>query len=192
MVVADVSGKGIPASLLMARLSADARYCLATEPTPAAAVARLNHAFCEAGWEDRFVTLVLAVLDVRRNEVTLVNAGHLPPLWRRGPGAIEVVSEAESHLPLGVEIDTVYSQHTLPLEPNNLLALYTDGITEAMNDQDELYGAARLRAQLGCPATRADRIGRQILEDVKRFVGLHPQSDDMCLVCLGRKGESGG
>ena len=157
VVVADVSGKGIPASLLMARLSADARYCLATEPTPAAAVARLNHAFCEAGWEDRFVTLVLAVLDVRRNEVTLVNAGHLPPLLRRGPGAIEVVSEAESHLPLGVEIDTVYSQHTLPLEPNNLLALYTDGITEAMNDQDELYGAARLRASWA--ARRPGRTG---------------------------------
>ena len=63
VVVADVSGKGIPASLLMARLSADARYCLASEPTPAEAVDRLNRDFCEAGWEDRFVTLVLAVLD---------------------------------------------------------------------------------------------------------------------------------
>ena len=86
VVVADVSGKGIPASLLMARLSADARYCLASEPTPAEAVNRLNRAFCEAGWEDRFVTLVLAVLDVQRNEVAVVNAGHLPPLLRRGRG----------------------------------------------------------------------------------------------------------
>ena len=82
VVVADVSGKGIPASLLMARLSADTRYCLASEATPAEAVARLNRVFCDAGWEDRFVTLVLAVLDPARHEVTLVNAGHLPPLLR--------------------------------------------------------------------------------------------------------------
>ena len=59
VVVADVSGKGIPASLLMARLSADVRYCLASEPSPAEAVAQLNRVFFSAGWEDRFVTLVL-------------------------------------------------------------------------------------------------------------------------------------
>ena len=80
MVVADVSGKGIPASLLMAKLSSDVRYCLASEPVPAEAVGRLNRTFCESGWEDRFVTMVLAVLDPRRHEVTMVNAGHLPPL----------------------------------------------------------------------------------------------------------------
>ncbi len=192
VVVADVSGKGIPASLLMARLSADTRYCLASEPTPGEAIDRLNRAFCEAGWEDRFVTLVLAVLDVRRNEVTLVNAGHLPPLLRRGPGRIEPVLDAETQLPLGVEYETHYSQHTLPLAPDDLLTLYTDGVTEAMNDQDQLYGVERLRRQLAAPASRVERIGRGILDDVKRFVGLRPQSDDMCLVCLGRKGESGG
>ena len=69
------------------------------------------------------------------------------------------------------------------------LALYTDGITEAMNDDDELYGAARLSAQLASRPRRIDRIGRRVLDDVKRFVGLRPQSDDMCLVCFGRKGE---
>jgi serine phosphatase RsbU (regulator of sigma subunit)/pSer/pThr/pTyr-binding forkhead associated (FHA) protein len=192
VVVADVSGKGIPASLLMARLSADARYCLASEPTPGEAVGRLNHVFCTAGWEDRFVTLVLAVLDPLRHEVTMVNAGHLPPLLRRGAGRIEPVVEVETHLPLGVEDQGVYVQHTLPLQPGNVLALYTDGITEAMNDDGQQYGIARLRTQLGCPATRIDRIGRRILEDVKQFVGLCPQSDDMCLVCLGRQEDGGG
>ena len=65
VAVADVSGKGISAALLMAKLSADVRYCLVSEPTPAAAISRLNRAFCESRWEDRFVTLVLAVLDPR-------------------------------------------------------------------------------------------------------------------------------
>ena len=72
-----------------------------------------------------------------------------------------------------------------------MLTLYTDGITEAMNDDDQLYGLARLRSQLGSPVARIDRIGRRILDDVKHFVGLRPQSDDMCLVCFGRKAESG-
>ncbi len=187
MAVADVSGKGIPASLLMARLSADARYCLASEATPAEAVGRLNRAFCEAGWEDRFVTLVLAVLDAQRHEITLVNAGHPPPLLRRGPGKILSVPEAEPQLPLGVEKETVYAQQTLSLDSGNMLVLYTDGITEAMNDEDVLYGVERLRTQLACRATRIDRIGRRILDDLRQFVGLRPQSDDMCLVCLGRK-----
>ena len=175
VAVADVSGKGIPASLLMARLSADARYCLASEPTPAAAVGRLNRAFCEAGWEDRFVTFVLAVLDAARHEITFVNAGHLPPLLRRGPGKILSVSETEPKLPLGVDQQTVYDQHTLSLDPGNMLVLYTDGITEAMNDEDLLYGVDRLRTQLACPATQIDRVGRRILDDLRKFVGLRAE-----------------
>ena len=103
VVLGDVSGKGISASLLMAKLSSEARYCLASEPTPAEAVAKLNRAFCSSGWEDRFVTLVLAVLDPLRHEATIVNAGHLPPLLRRGTGAVEPVGEEIAQLPLGVE-----------------------------------------------------------------------------------------
>ena len=101
VVVADVSGKGISASLLMAKLSAETRYCLASEPDPAQAIGRLNRVFCDSVWEDRFVTMVLAVLDPRRHEVTIVNAGHLPPLWRYWPNGVEPVAEAESGLPLG-------------------------------------------------------------------------------------------
>ena len=89
VVVADVSGKGISASLLMAKLSAETRYCLASEPDPAQAVGRLNRAFCSSLWEDRFVTMVAAVLDPRRHEATIVNAGHLPPYLRRRDGRVE-------------------------------------------------------------------------------------------------------
>ncbi len=186
VVVADVSGKGISASLLMAKLSAETRYCLASEPSPAAAIERLNRAFCESGWEDRFVTMVLAVLDPRRHEVTVVNAGHLPPLLRRSAAAVEAVGEAESRLPLGVDHDVEYVAHILPLAPGESLVLYTDGITEAMNAKDELYGSQRLLAMLGSDVDRVGSLGRRILDDVKRFVGARPQSDDMCLTCFGR------
>jgi len=189
VVVADVSGKGISASLLMAKLSAETRYCLASEPNPAEAVGRLNRGFCESGWEDRFVTMVLAVLDPQRHEVTVVNAGHLPPLLRRGSGKVEAVAEAETRLPLGVDYEVVYDQCTLPLAPGESLSLYTDGITEAMNAQDELYGSQRLLTQLTSDVDRVSLLGRRILNDVKRFVGARPQSDDMCLTCFGRAKE---
>ena len=101
VVVADVSGKGIPASLLMARLSADVRYCLASEPSPAEAVAQLNRVFFAAGWEDRFVTLVLAVLDPLRHEVTLVNAGHPPACLQHAGKVIQAVDEAEHQAAAG-------------------------------------------------------------------------------------------
>jgi serine phosphatase RsbU (regulator of sigma subunit) len=186
VVVADVSGKGISAALLMAKLSAETRYCLASEPEPAQAIGRLNRVFCESGWEDRFVTMVLAVLDPRRHGVTVINAGHLPPLWRRGPRAVEPVGESEANLPLGVDRDVEYAQHTLPLAPGDSLVLYTDGITEAMNAKDELYGLPRLLTVLDSEVDRVNLLGRRILDDVKRFVGARPQSDDMCLTCFGR------
>ena len=76
-----MSGKGDSAALLMAKLSGEVRYCLASERTPAAAMNRINAAFCR-GWDDRFVSFILAVLDRARHEVTIVNAGHMPPLLR--------------------------------------------------------------------------------------------------------------
>jgi phosphoserine phosphatase RsbU/P len=189
VVVADVSGKGIPASLLMARLSADARYCLASEPSPAGAVARLNRIFCSSGWEDRFVTLVLTVLDPRRHEVTIVNAGHLPPLLRSGGKVSEAVSEEETRLPLGVDHEVEYVQTTAPLAAGDSLTLFTDGITEAMDEHDGLYGLDRLRAELAAepaPAEGVAGLSRRILADVRRFAGSRSQSDDMCLVSFGR------
>ena len=186
IVVADVSGKGISASLLMAKLSAETRYCLASEPTPAQAVGRLNRAFCQDVWEDRFVTMVIAVLEPARHEVTIVNAGHLPPLLRRGPGAVEAVGEAEAKLPLGVDREVDYAQSVLSLAPGDSLVLYTDGITEAMNVQDELYGPQRLLSLLCSDVDHTGPLGRSILDDVKRFVGTRSQSDDMCLTCFGR------
>ena len=189
VVVADVSGKGIPASLLMAKLSADVRYCLASEARPADAVGRLNRVLCDSGWDDRFVTLILAVLDPARHEVTVVNAGHMPPLVRHGREVTEAIGEEVTRLPLGVERDVEYIQSTRPVAPGDCLALCTDGITEAMNEQDDLYGFERLKVQLASEATGIVLQGRRILSDVKRFVGSRPQSDDMCLVCFGRTGE---
>lgn len=186
IVVADVSGKGVPASLLMARLSADVRNCLASEPTPAAAVAQLNRAFIAAGGEDRFVTLLLAVLDPRKHELTLVDAGHPPAYLCQHGTAIEAIGEADTCLPLGVTDNAEYRQASYKLEPGDWLAMYTDGFSEATNQQNELYGLQRLQEQMGNAADGVAAQGRSILRGVKEFVGDRAQSDDMCLVCLGR------
>lgn len=186
VVVADVSGKGISASLLMARFSAETRYVLATESSPESAVRRLNQGFCDSNYEDRFITFVLAVLDPQRHEVTVVNAGHVPALMRDKDGAVRVLAEAETGLPLGIDADYPYESQTSPWNLNDSLVLYTDGITEARNAQEELYGYRRLWGQVADSNDSIPDLGKRILDDVKRFVGGNPQSDDMCLTCLGR------
>ena len=188
VVVADVSGKGIPASLLMARLSADVRYCLASEPTPADAVAELNRAFMAGGWEDRFVTLLLAVLDPQKHELTFVDAGHPPPYLYQQGKAIAAIDDENTRLPLGVFADAEYSQITYQLAAGDRLAMYTDGFSEAMNAKEELYGLERLHKQMGLESSGVAAQGRSILRNVKEFVGDQAQSDDMCLVCFGRMG----
>ncbi len=186
VVVGDVSGKGVAAALVMAKLSGEVRYCLASEADPAAAINRINAGFSRSGWQDRFVTFVLALLDADRHEITLVNAGHMAPLLRHGGGKVEPIGEEETGLPLGVDADFKYQSYTRELAPGDFLALFTDGISEAMNTSGELYGLDRLRTQLAADSPRVSELGRLILDDVKRFVGGRPQSDDICLACFGR------
>jgi serine phosphatase RsbU (regulator of sigma subunit) len=186
VVLADVSGKGMPAAILVAKLSSDIGYSLASEPVPAKAIEYLNRKFVRGGWEDRFVTLLVAVLDPGRKEITLVNAGHMAPILRYADGSVESVGEEEASLPIGVDIDAQYEQFTVTLSPGDSLIAFTDGISEAMNVAGECYGFDRLFAQLKKSSPNVLETGKELLADVKRFVGKHPQSDDMCLLCLGR------
>lgn len=188
VVVADVSGKGIPAALLMARLSSEVRFCLATETSPARAVERLNAGFARPGWEDRFVTLALLVLEPESQRISLVNAGHLPPMLRRKNGGVEPLGVEASGVPLGVDNDVRYECCQVSLTPGEKLTLFTDGISEAMNPDGQLFGLERLKSRLAEPSDSVEAWGKQILVGVKQFVASRAQSDDMCLVCLGRKG----
>jgi len=186
VVLADVSGKGISAALLVAKLSAEIRYCLINQDSPVAAVEKLNNVFCHEHWEDRFVTLVMVVIDPARHQVVIVNAGHMSPLLRYSNGRVEPIGENESGLPIGISADTNYEQFNVSLTEGDSLTLYTDGITEAMNERGELYGGERLRKNIESEQGNIKNLGRRILTDVKRFVGTYPQSDDMCLACFGR------
>jgi serine phosphatase RsbU (regulator of sigma subunit) len=186
VIVGDVAGKGMSAALLMARLSADVRFSLASEPDPAKAVQQINEGFAHHDWQDRFVTMIAAVLNPSTNEVIVVNAGHMAPLLRRRGGVVEEIGEEAAGLPLGVAPGYEYQFYSHTLEPGEVVTMFTDGFSEAMNGQRELYGLERLKKQVKSPSVSVDDFGRQILEDVRRFVNGVDQSDDMCLVCFGR------
>ncbi len=186
VVVADVAGKGIAAALLMAQLSVIVQYQLASQPDPALAVREINRAFARHGWEDRFVTFAVAVVDPGSQSLTVVNAGHMPPLLRSRTGQVEPIGADAAGLPLGVVGDYPYQSTTHNLEPGGFLTLFTDGISEAMDPDGQLYGLQRLENAFRAPAPGADQLGRHILDDVRSFVSGYPQSDDMCLTCLGR------
>lgn len=187
IVLADVAGKGMPAALLVAKLSADTRYALASCATPAEAISQMNDNFCRTGPEGRFVTMVLAVLDPLRHEVTFVNAGHMAPFLTTPAGEVLPKGEAEAGVPLGVMEGYPYEQFSLQLQPGDSLTLFTDGISEAMDVQNELYGMERLQRQLQTKFPTTAELGAHVLADVKKFVGERAQSDDICLVCFGRQ-----
>jgi serine phosphatase RsbU (regulator of sigma subunit) len=186
VIVGDVAGKGVPAALLMARLSADVRFSLASEEELAKAVQLINEGFTRNDWHDRFVTMIVAVVNPRTNELTTVNAGHMAPLLRRNGGTVAEIGEEAAGLPLGVVPGFEYEAHTHVLEPGDVVTIFTDGFSEAMNGQRELYGLERLKQQITSPAVSVADFGQHILEDVSRFVDGFDQSDDMCLVCFGR------
>jgi serine phosphatase RsbU (regulator of sigma subunit) len=185
VVLADVSGKGISAALVMAALSADVRYCLASETDTARAVARINESLCRSNWEDRFATLVVAVLDPAANRLTIVNAGHMPPLLRDADGVRPLGAE-QAGLPLGVDPAWSYEPVDVDLAPGTTVVIYTDGISEAMDHAERPYGSARLLRVIGETAGGAGATVRRILDDVERHTAGQIRSDDICLVCLGR------
>jgi serine phosphatase RsbU (regulator of sigma subunit)/pSer/pThr/pTyr-binding forkhead associated (FHA) protein len=185
VVVADVVGHGIAAAMMMAKVSAEAKYCLASESDPATAITRLNDRISSMQIE-RFTTVIMVVLDPNKHEVTIVNAGHMAPIWRRADATIEEPGNDLSGLPVGIMRGLKYGQKTIQLGPGEMLALYTDGINEAMNPAGKQYTIDKLRTHLRKADTDVKLLGKAIIGDVLDHVGSGPQADDMCLVILHR------
>lgn len=184
IIVADVAGKRLAAAMVMARVSAEAKFCLATEGRPGAAMNKLNGRLC--GLEvDRFVTMVILVLDPRTHEVTVVNAGHMPPLCRRADGSVEEVGAAASGTVLGILPGIAYEETTIVLGPGESVTMFTDGVTDARNVGDQCYGTDPVRGHVRTSGG-IQNLGQAIIDDVGQFMGDRPQADDICLVCLGR------
>lgn len=187
VAVGDVAGKGIPAALLMAHFSSQVRYRLATSKTPAEAVQRLNQDLSFEAASQHFITFVVCILDPRTHKLTVVNAGHMPPLLRqRTSRQVEELGRNESGLPLGCAVVRTYKSTEIALEPGDCVVLYTDGITEAMDVAGQIYTAGKLRQVLALAPPDVARMGEAVLNDVRQFTRGRTQSDDICLVCFSR------
>jgi serine phosphatase RsbU (regulator of sigma subunit) len=187
-MIGDVAGKGVPAALLMAKISADARFCMLTEDQPETAVIELNDHLHQAGLSDRFVTLTAGVLDPVRHEVTFVNAGHLSPLiYRRANGRLEEVVPRElTGFPLGVVEDYAYEACRVNLLPGDCVITFTDGVTEAKNKLDAEFQIAGVYEVLKeGPFTPRD-MGERIVKAIKHHSAGCKQHDDITVVCFGR------
>jgi phosphoserine phosphatase RsbU/P len=142
LVIADVSGKGVPAALLMAFLRASLRAATHIGYAPHVSMAKVNYLLWESIERNQFVTAFHGILDASNRTLSFTNAGHNPPMLLDAQGQSRFIESGE--LPLGMFRDTRYHEYYLMLEPGDLLLLYTDGVTEAQNTQGEEFGRERL------------------------------------------------
>ena len=186
IVIADVVGHGIAAALLMAKVSAESRFALATCNSAEEAVQAMNSNLSDLKI-DRFVTLSLALVNFKENKMTVVNAGHMPLLLRNTAGEYRKLAEEEAGIPLGIANDFEYDSVEIALEVGDVVTMYTDGVNEAMNAAKEQLTTTRLVDELIESQSKTPQtICEQIVKIVARHSGSTPAIDDMCVVCFGR------
>jgi sigma-B regulation protein RsbU (phosphoserine phosphatase) len=182
--IGDVSGKGIPAALMMAVSRALFRSFTVAGRAPAAVMSAVNRQLCDETDETMFVTAFCGVLDLASGEVRCANAGHNPPLIVRPDGTLRPLGTRPG-LVLGYLPDYTYAEEITILAPGELLFLYTDGISEATNINEELFSETRLESVVRKHATEDVRaLARATLAEIEDFVGGAPQSDDLTLLCI--------
>ncbi len=198
VVIADVSGKGIPAALFMAISRSLVKAGAQSMKEPGLAINRVNEVMATENDEMMFVTLFYGVLDLRTGRLDFVNAGHNLPYLRHADGGVEGVGRM-GDIPLAVMEGFEFAEDHCQLQPGDLLLLYTDGVTEAFNMAEEAYGEARLEAvlaELPSQASCAEAL-KTVTGSVSRFIGEAPPSDDLTMLALkwhppeGAEGEPG-
>jgi sigma-B regulation protein RsbU (phosphoserine phosphatase) len=191
LVVADVSGKGIPAALIMATFRAALRAELRRGTAVTGAVSAVNRVLLESQGGSRFVTAVCGALDPASGRLEYVNCGHNPPLLLRAGGAHEALDSGGPALGLG--IGGGFTPGEASLEPGDLLALYTDGVVEPASAEQEEFGLARLLEVLRRNATRpASDVVLAVVEATRRFSRRESYDDDFTMVVVKRGSGLGG
>jgi sigma-B regulation protein RsbU (phosphoserine phosphatase) len=182
--VADVAGKSIPAALLMATFQASLKtLTTAARPLLEVVDGMNRYACCNSQGGLRFTTAFLAEYDPADRSLNYVNAGHNTPMLRRTSGSIERLEAGG--LPLGIQSDAVYESGTVTLAAGDWLAIFTDGLVEAINDRDEEYGEERLVWVLNAGASISPpKLLSRIMVDLDTFVGATPQHDDVTCMLL--------
>jgi sigma-B regulation protein RsbU (phosphoserine phosphatase) len=189
VVVADVSGKGIPAALFMAITKTVIKNRLQGSEDLALAMEIINRQLCDNNIADMFVTAWICVLEISSGRLVYINAGHNPPLVRRDQqGFVFLVTPPD--LVLAGMDDTFYHRREMRLEHGDMLFIYTDGVVEAANLNNVLYGKERLRSFLNANASEPLReILPRLRSDIAAFTGEVEQSDDITMLAIRIRGE---
>jgi len=185
VTIADVSGKGIPAALIMASFRASLLAEIRNNYAIRSICSKVNNLLCESLEPENFVTGIYGVLDIKNSIFTFSNAGHNPGLLLRAEGNIEELSEGG--IILGIRPDSEYEERPVYIAPADVLCLFTDGVTEAENDQGDQFDTHRvvdiIRQSRTLPAAR---IGAKIIKAVKEFAGRDFGMDDLTLIIIKR------
>ena len=186
-VIADVSGKGVPAAIFMAVSRTLIRATGIRGVSAAECMTYSNVLLAKESVNCMFVTVFYGIYNIKTGEVTYTNAGHNPPYLLKANGSLKSLGNSKN-IAAGVMEDIPFTEETLQLEPGDTLLMYTDGVTEATDTEEKEYGEARLEALLK-QSTQADcqQIIDNVKADVKAFVGEAEQSDDITLLALKRK-----
>jgi phosphoserine phosphatase RsbU/P len=179
LAIADVAGKGVPASLSMAAVRAALRAQVDNVYYLYEVVQRINLMVCRDTTPGEFVTLFYGVLDARNKRFTYCNAGHPPGLILRGGKVIELASD---NMVLGVDPTEQYMQSIVELKSKDILLLYTDGLPDAMNFKQEMFGRQRLQEAFKAGGETAEEVSQHILWELRKFVGLAKRTDDVTMI----------
>ncbi|WP_022663885.1 PP2C family protein-serine/threonine phosphatase [Desulfospira joergensenii] len=185
IVLGDVSGKGIAASLYMARLISDLQYNSLLFDDPARLLGQINSLLCQRSNRGMFVTLVYMVLDIPGKKIFFSNAGHPSPVYSDRGSALFLGKEAAKGPPLGILPHTYFTRESLELEPGSVLTLFTDGITEARNGQGNLFGMDRLINEILKVPDSPDLLIQNIPAAVDRYTLGEARKDDLTLLSMG-------
>ena len=183
-VMADVSGKGVPAALLMMVSRVLIKSSMQNGKDPAETLESVNNQLCEDNDEDFFVTVWLAVVEISTGKGLAVNAGHEHPVLRRADGSYELQIYKHSMV-VGAIRDLPFRQHEFQLRPGDSFFVYTDGVVEATNRDNALYGTDRLLAALNQnPDAMPEQVLANVTQDIENFVDGAEQFDDITMLCF--------
>lgn len=184
LIIADVSGKGVPAALFMVISKTLLKNCAQTGLSPKEVLEKVNDLLCENNQSEMFVTVFLAVMEISTGKLTYASAGHEYPAIKRGGGNFELIQQKPSFVLAGME-GTRYREHTVTMAKDDILYLYTDGVAEATNANDELFGTQRMLEALNHHGSEhVDTLLQSVKKEIDEFVGDAPQFDDITMLAI--------
>lgn len=188
VAIADVSGKGVPASLIMAICRSVLRAEAVRNPSPADVLRKVNRQLYPDIKEDMFISMAYLILNHQRDDVTLARAGHDAPLLYKRQSQM-VTPLKPPGMVVGIDSGNVFDRLTVdfavPLARDDCLVLYTDGVTETLNAEGDEFGVERMMQSVRASTTNgAQAIVRKIIEDVRDFSGSVPQNDDITVIAI--------